>query len=92
LFERLACNTCHRPDGSGRGPALEGVFGKPVVLQDGTKVLADEAYLRESILNPQAKIAAGYQTIMPTFQGQISEENLLQIIAYIKSLKRGPQP
>ncbi len=92
LFERLACNTCHRPEGSGRGPSLEGVFNRPVLLQDGRKVLADEAYLRESILDPQAKIVAGYEAIMPTFQGQISEENLLQIIAYIKSLKRGTQP
>ncbi len=92
LFQRLGCGSCHRPDGTGRGPSLEGVLGKPVLLQGGAKVLADEAYIRESVLHPDAKIVAGYQAVMPTFQGQITEEGLLQIIAYIKSLKRGAQP
>ncbi len=86
LFQRLGCATCHRPDAAGRGPALAGVFGRPVELEGGQTVMADEAYLRESILIPGAKIVAGYKPVMPTFQGQINEEGLLQIIAYIKSL------
>ena len=89
LFQQLGCNTCHRADSAARGPALEGLFGKPVQLQSGESMTADEAYIRESILNPNAKIVAGYQPIMPTFQGQVSEEGFLQIIAYIKSLGRG---
>jgi cytochrome c oxidase subunit 2 len=90
LFQQLACNTCHRSDGSGRGPALEGIFGKQVQLADGQKVLADEAYLRESITEPRAKTVAGFQQIMPTFKGQVSEEQLLELIAYIRSISSGP--
>jgi cytochrome c oxidase subunit 2 len=87
LFTSLACITCHRAGSSGRGPILDGLFGSTVQLVDGREVVADENYLRESVMNPQAKIVAGYQPIMPTFQGTVSEENLLQLIAYIKSLK-----
>ena len=90
LFQQLACITCHRSDATGRGPVLEGLFGKVVQLQDGSKVIVDEGYIRESVLNPRAKIAAGFQPIMPTFQGQVSEEQLLQLVAYIKSI--GPKP
>ena len=86
LFQQLACNTCHKSDGSGRGPVLQGVFGKPVQLANGQRVTADEAYVRESITNPKSKVVAGYEAIMPTFQGQVSEEQLLQLIAYIRSL------
>ncbi len=86
LFTQLACNTCHFPDRVGRGPALTGIFGREIQMQTGETVKADESYLRESILNPQAKIVSGFQAIMPTYQGQISEEGLLQLIAYIKSL------
>ncbi|PYT05033.1 MAG: cytochrome c oxidase subunit II [Acidobacteria bacterium] len=86
LFQQLACITCHRSDAQGRGPVLEGLFGKEVQLQDGSKLIADESYLRESILNPRAKVVAGFQPIMPTFQGQVSEEQVLQLIAYIKSI------
>ncbi len=84
LFEQLGCITCHRGDSGGRGPQLAGVFGKPVRLQNGESVVADESYLRESILNPQAKIVAGFQPIMPTFKGLVSEEGIMQLIAYIK--------
>jgi cytochrome c oxidase subunit II len=91
LFTSLACITCHKPDASGRGPVLAGVFGSTVQLMDGRKVVADENYIRESIMNPQAKVVLGYQPIMPTFQGTVSEENLLQLIAYIKTLK-APAP
>jgi cytochrome c oxidase subunit II len=87
LFNDLACSTCHRPDSAGRGPVLNGLFGTTVPLQGGGTVIADEAYIRESILSPAAKVAAGYQPIMPTFQGLISEEQLLQLVEYVKSLK-----
>ena len=87
LFAELACNTCHRPDSRGRGPVLAGIFGRPVQLQNGEAVPADEQYLRESILQPSAKVTAGYQPVMPTYQGVVTEEQLLQLIEYIKSLK-----
>jgi cytochrome c oxidase subunit 2 len=86
LFVQHACNTCHRSDSLARGPNLEGLFGKSVHLQNGQTVIADEQYIRESILMPQAKLVEGFQPIMPTFQGLISEEGLLELVAYIKSL------
>jgi cytochrome c oxidase subunit II len=86
LFGDLACNTCHRPDSRGRGPVLQNVFGRPVQLHDGTVVMADENYVRESILTPAAKLIAGYQPVMPAFQGLVSEEQLLALIEYVKSL------
>jgi cytochrome c oxidase subunit 2 len=87
LFGTLGCASCHGEKGEGgRGPTFIGLFGKQVQLDNGSSVTADESYLKESILNPQAKIVAGYQPIMPTFQGQVSEEQLLQLISYIKSL------
>jgi cytochrome c oxidase subunit II len=88
-FQELACHTCHMTDASGRGPSLQRLFGSQVKLANGATVVADEAYLRESILNPQAKLVAGYQPIMPTFQGLVSEEALLGLIEYIKSLPAG---
>jgi len=91
LFQDLACNTCHRPDAQGRGPVLEGLFGKTVTLQNGETLTVDEAYVRESILQPAAKIASGFQPIMPTFQGLVTEEQLLELIEYVKSLKALPQ-
>ena len=91
LFQDLACNTCHRPDAQGRGPVLEGLFGKSVTLQSGETVTVDEAYVRESILTPSAKITAGFQPIMPTFQGLVTEEQLLALIEYVKSLQAQPQ-
>jgi cytochrome c oxidase subunit II len=91
LFGDLACNTCHRPDAQGRGPVLEGLFGKTVALQSGETVTVDEAYVRESILTPAAKITAGFQPIMPTFQGLVTEEQLLALVEYVKSLKGLPQ-
>jgi cytochrome c oxidase subunit 2 len=87
LFQDLGCATCHRGESGALGPALAGVFGSKVHLQSGETIVADESYLRESILNPQAKIVAGYQPVMPTFKGQVSEENLLQLITYIKTLR-----
>jgi cytochrome c oxidase subunit II len=87
LFKRFGCETCHGAGGTSQGPSLAGLFGKTVKLQGGTTVTADENYIRESILDPRAKIVAGYQPIMPTFKGLVSEEGLLQLIAYIKSLE-----
>ena len=86
LFQKYACNTCHLPLDGGRGPSLVGLVGKTVPLANGQAVRADEAYLRESIVNPRAKIVAGFDPIMPSFEGQLSEEQILQLIAYIKSL------
>ena len=87
LFEQYACHTCHKVDGKGRGPSLVGLYGKSVGLEGGGSAVVNEAYIRESILNPAAKLVAGYKPIMPTFKGQISEEGVMQLIAYIKSLK-----
>jgi len=87
-FQQLACNTCHTDRPGARGPALAGTFGTQVQLQNGDKVLVDQNYIRESVLNPKAKVVVGYEPIMPTFQGQISEADLLQIVAYIQSLSK----
>jgi cytochrome c oxidase subunit II len=86
LFQDLACNTCHQQGPEGRGPVLAGIFGKTIELQGGGTATVDEAYVRESIVNPQAKVVAGFQPIMPTFQGLVTEEQLLQLIAYVRSL------
>jgi cytochrome c oxidase subunit 2 len=92
LFAEKACNTCHLGDGKGRAPSLNGVYEAHVLLADGSTVTADDAYLRESILVPSAKIVAGYQPLMPTFQGQLTEEQILDLTAYIKSLQSQPVP
>jgi cytochrome c oxidase subunit 2 len=86
LFTDLSCNTCHMEDNQGRGPVLKGIYGKQALLTTGQTVPVDDAYIRESILNPQAKIVAGFQPLMPTFQGLVTEEQVLQLIAYVKSL------
>jgi cytochrome c oxidase subunit 2 len=90
LFQQLACSTCHLSDGTGRGPSLAGVFGAQVTLQNGQRVLADAGYVRESILTPQMKVVNGFQPIMPTFQGLVTEEQLLSLIEYVKSLSANP--
>jgi cytochrome c oxidase subunit 2 len=87
LFAELSCNTCHTPDSTGRGPSLIGLFGSTVELANGSTVVADENYLRESIMSSQTRVVRGYQPIMPTYQGQVSEEHLMQLIAYIRALK-----
>lgn len=87
LYESLGCVSCHGASAEGgRGPALLGLAGSNVTLNNGQTVKADETYIRESILNPQAKIVTGFGPIMPSFQGQVNEEQLLQVVAYIKSL------
>ncbi len=92
LFAEKTCITCHLSDGKGRAPSLNGVYGARVLLADGSTVVADDGYLRESILQPNAKIVAGYQPLMPTFQGQLTEEQILALLAYVKSLQTQPPP
>jgi cytochrome c oxidase subunit 2 len=96
LFSRFACDTCHRmekatPELPARGPTLAGLFGTEVELLGGRTVTADETYLRRSILEPQAQVVAGWQPIMPTFKGQMSEEQLNALVDYVKNLPIGPQ-
>ncbi|NOT26228.1 MAG: cytochrome c oxidase subunit II [Acidobacteria bacterium] len=86
LFQQLGCVSCHLPDGAGRGPSLGGKFGEQQLLGNGSTVTVDDAYVRESILTPQMKLAAGYQPLMPTFQGLVNEEGVMSLIEYIKSL------
>ena len=92
IFAELGCVTCHRSDTQGRGPNLMGVFGKPVLLEDGRTVTADENYIRESILDPGAKVVNGYKPVMPTFQGLVTEEQLNALVAYVKSLSQPGEP
>jgi cytochrome c oxidase subunit II len=94
LYGEYRCGSCHGEPGLAptRGPSLAGIYGKPVPLTGGGTVIADDDYLRESIVRPQAKIVAGYPPIMPTFQNQISEEGLNDLITYIKSLGGTSQP
>jgi len=86
LFRTLGCSGCHEGNGPVRAPRLEGLYGKLVPLQGKQIVRADDKYLRDSILLPASQITAGYEPLMPTFQGHITEEELFQLIAYIKSL------
>jgi cytochrome c oxidase subunit II len=90
IFQQLGCSTCHRFDTQGRGPNLTGVFGSKVQLDDGRTVIADEDYVRESILNPSAKVVSGFKPIMPVFQGLVSEDQLNALVAYVKSLSKKP--
>ena len=86
LFLMQQCVSCHSADAHARGPVLENLYGRHVQLQDGGSVLADETYLRESIVAPDAKIVAGFEPIMPSYAGQINEEDLIKLIAFIKAL------
>lgn len=99
LFESFRCDSCHKdtsdsrgPTTDARGPSLHGLFGSEVTLLGGGHVTADETYLRESILTPASKVVAGFQPVMPTYAGQLGEEQILQLIAYIKTLKSGQAP
>jgi cytochrome c oxidase subunit 2 len=92
LYNDLACATCHQADGKGRGPSYNGMYGSQVKLADGSTVLADDGYIRESILQPNAKLVAGYQPVMPSFQGQVTEDQIAALTAYIKSLKDQAPP
>lgn len=82
LFDQYGCVSCHGE----QAPSLAGIYGKPQLMQDGQTVIADDAYLRESIIDPRAKIVAGFGPLMPSFQGQLSEEQIFDLLAYIKSI------
>ena len=86
LFRTLGCSGCHAANSIVRAPPIEGLYGKPVPLQSGRVVVADDAYIRDSIVLPQRDVAVGYEPLMPSFQGQVNEEQLFELIAYIKSL------
>ncbi len=90
-FQQLGCETCHKSAATGRGPSLVGIYDKPITLSNGQEIVVDSDYIRESILQPKAKIVAGYEPIMPVFEGQISEQSLLQIASYIKSLSESAE-
>lgn len=94
LFEKRACATCHNADSGARGPDLRGVFGTKRKLSNGDGVIADADYIRESIIEPRQKIVAGYAPVMPTFKGQLSEEQIAALVAYIESIgpKKAPAP
>ena len=100
LYTKLQCVTCHTGNAEAKAPNLEGIYRKHIPIshidgvktKEGTKVFADDSYIRESILYPNAKVAAGWESIMPTYQGLVTEEELLQVIAYIKSLNQGQTP
>jgi cytochrome c oxidase subunit II len=92
LFRQFGCSGCHGADAAVHAPALGGLFGTTVHLADGREVVADETYLRDSILQPRRDIVAGYAPIMPSFAGQLGEDDLLKLIAYLKSLPAGARP
>ena len=82
------CNSCHTIDGAkGEGPSFKGLYGRTEKFKDGSTIVVDENYIRESILNPQAKVVAGFEPVMPTFQGLLREIEIKGVIAYIKELK-----
>ena len=86
LFQQFGCQTCHKQDAGQRGPSLDGLFGSQVKLVNGQTVVADQEYIRESILNPSAKVVAGYQVLMPMYRTQLTQEQVNQLAAYVKSL------
>jgi cytochrome c oxidase subunit II len=92
LFHDRGCSGCHAPNSKFHAPLLEGLYGKPVPLSNGTVVTADDQYIRDSILQPARQIAAGYDNIMPSFTGHISEEEIMEIIAYLKSIGNQQPP
>jgi cytochrome c oxidase subunit 2 len=86
IFRRLGCSGCHAPGSVVRAPSLDGLYGRPVALQNGEVTIADEKYVRDSILQPRAQVTAGYRAEMPSYAGKASEDELLRLLAYIKSL------
>jgi cytochrome c oxidase subunit 2 len=87
MFASMGCNSCHSGSAAARGPNLAGVYGSKLQLANGSTALVNEAYLRDAILNPSQHITAGYAPIMPTYQGQISEDGLIDLVEYIKGLQ-----
>jgi cytochrome c oxidase subunit II len=92
LFLKLQCVVCHSADSKARAPVLEDIYRKEVPLDTGARVLADDEYLRESILNPRSKVVAGYRPIMPPYEGQIDETEMIELLAFLKTLERGQTP
>ena len=92
LFGSMGCNACHNGTAAARGPSLAGVFGSRIQLANGSDAVVNEAYLRDSILNPSQHVTAGYAPIMPTHQGQISEDGLIDLVEYIKQLQTNYRP
>jgi cytochrome c oxidase subunit 2 len=86
-FESLGCRTCHGDRSTERGPALAGLFGRPVKLGNGRMEVADESYLRESIVEPGKKLVAGFRPLMPPYRGRLSEEDLFELVSYLTSLQ-----
>jgi cytochrome c oxidase subunit II len=89
VYDQLGCGTCHEQVDGARGPSLRGLYGSPVELMTGEIVVADDDYIRRSILEPSSQITAGFAPIMPTYRGQVSEEEILRLITYIRSLSGG---
>jgi cytochrome c oxidase subunit 2 len=86
LYDNKGCNTCHTLDGTrSDGPSFKGIFGKAERMNDGTVIKIDENYIRQSILQPQANIVAGYEGIMPTFQGLLREREIQALVEFVKS-------
>jgi cytochrome c oxidase subunit II len=92
LFHDRGCSGCHAPNSQFHAPLLEGLYRKPVPLADGTTVTADDQYLRDSILQPAKQISAGYDNIMPSFSGHLTEEEIMQLIAYLKTIGNQEPP
>ncbi len=86
LFQSAKCDTCHLTNGRGQGPTLTGLYGQQVSLDDGGTVTANESYLRDSILFPDRQVVNGYKSIMPSYKGQLDEDQIVQLIAYMKTL------
>src|SRR5690606_35085832 len=87
IYESRGCAQCHSIDGSaGTGPSFLGIFGEQHQLADGSSVVVDENYIRESILEPQAKVRAGFNPVMPTFQGKLSDRQIDALINWVKTL------
>jgi len=87
LFASMGCNSCHSGNAAARGPNLAGVYGAKLTLTDGSQMLVNDAYLRDAILNPSQHVTAGFAPIMPTYQGQISEDGLIDLVEYIKNMQ-----
>jgi cytochrome c oxidase subunit 2 len=87
LFASMGCNACHNGTAAARGPSLAGVYGSRLTLTDGSQVLVNDAYLRDAILNPSQHVTAGFAPIMPTYQGQISEDGLIDLVEFVKNMQ-----
>ncbi|WP_246725199.1 c-type cytochrome, partial [Beijerinckia sp. L45] len=87
VFQSYGCSACHRANSTVKAPSLAGLYGKPVPLEGGGTVIADDSYIRDKILNPDAQKIAGYKQTMPSYEGKIPEDDLIRLVAYIKASK-----